>query len=603
MRHGSLFRGLLFFILLILVISLFSQGTLGQSQEKRILDEIGEDWSTDIILLYVETPNKFNPIYRTNITDKAVLDEISAIEEAMDPQKEDEGNQDDVTFIMSISILIKELNVAPKNIVNAASEELDPVTDPGDPPGDNEYAIPVGQDEIDQLVEDIPTETLNLFVRDTNGDGIWDTGVIWIGTQGYSKGALKKLDNIINKYYIDQDASDSDFNSQRNWWVRIDSGTIHCQITNLGYTTSYESHYGMQNVLVLGLIIVVIIILVGLLTLSFSILISQEKKVKNQEKIKKKIRLTLIVFLILIVSNVLIGFVGDPISTSPKLDQMSNEMEGGQIGLLVVSGNEGPGPNDQSKGSGSMKDIDVLDAINRFENELENVRDHNIPGNSFINSPLNIIDIMKMIKVPETMMNQIPNDTIPPMFQAQIEGITNMSFWDAIHTAGQIDSIMWYYRYEKSFQDSLLNIFYNGLTFEMRRTFVREDYSGALLYLQIPMRVEDQSNVLRNEINDVVSNHQPFIAISRFVFVDSPNAASQNNALAIKIIMPFGLLAIGLIVYILLLNEMQNIHKKEKQDSEEIAVEPEAIFPDITDEEDTFYEEYLYKGPPPGYRP
>jgi hypothetical protein len=592
MRQGSLSRGLLFFILLILVISLFSQGSVGQSEEKRILDDIGRDWSTDIILLYVETPNKFNPVYGTNITDKAVLDEISAIEETMDPQKDDHGEQDDVTFIMSISTMIKEINIAPSNIMDATTDELDPVIDPPIPPGENEYAIPEGQDEIDEIIVDIPIETRNLFVRDTNSDGIWDSGVIWIGTQSYSKDVLGKLDNIINRYHIDPDAGESDYNSRNEWWNRIDSGTIHCQITNLGYTRSYKSYYGPQPALVLVLVVVVIFILIGLLTISVSMLNSKKKKMKDKEKIKKKIMLTLIVFAVLITANILIGLKGDPGSSSPKIDQMSNEFDGGQMGMVIVHGSPDPGHDQELRGTGSMKDIEVLDAIQRFESDLED---------SLINSPLNIIDIMKMIKVPEEMVEQIPAQLVPPMFQQRIEELANQSFWDAIHTAGQADSVIWHAMYGKSLQDSLINIFYNSLTTELRLSFVRVDYARSLLYFQIPMREEDQTDEMRTEINDVVTNHRAFIPASRFVLVDSGIAQELNNVMALKIMLPFGILAVGLIYYILMLNGIQALEKEEQQGSQENIVEGEAIFEDITDEEGTFYEEYPY--PPPPYRP
>jgi hypothetical protein len=218
-----------------------------------------------------------------------------------------------------------------------------------------------------------------------------------------------------------------------------------------------------------------------------------------------------------------------------------------------------------------------------------------------INSPLNIIDIMKMIKIPEGMMVLIPLEFVPPQFQLEIRDIFNLSFWDAIHTAGQIDSSLWYIRYDKSLQDSLINIFYNGITFEFRNTFVNEDYSRSLLYFQLPLRGEDESDVLKGQVNNVISNHQPFLSASRLVIIDSPTSLSQNAATAVKIIAPFGLLALGLIIYILLLNEIHKLDEKKDDGSEEVEVAQEAIFEDITDEEySPPYENYP---PPPGYRP
>jgi flagellar basal body-associated protein FliL len=337
------------------------------------------------------------------------------------------------------------------------------------------------------------------------------------------------------------------------------------------------------------------------MTISISMLNSRRKKEEKPDKMKKKIVLTLILFSVLIVANVLIGFIGNPGSSSSKLDQLSNEFDGGQIGLVLVYGNPGPSQFETSEGSGSMKDIEVLDSLEHLEIDFENENDPNNPNEPLINSPFNIVDIMKMIKIPEDIVEHIPSQSLPPMLQSINEELVNLSFWDAIHTAGQSDSVIWYYRYDKSFQDSLINIFYESLTQEMRRTFVNEDYSRSLIYFHIPMRGEDQSIVLRNELNNIIDPHEAFIPVSRLVFIDSINPTSQNIVLVIKIIIPFGVLAVGIVVFILLSNEIRNLEKKDKEGAK--PVEAETVSKDITDEKNVLYEEYPYKGPPPGYSP
>jgi len=107
-----------------------------------ILNEVNEDWSTEMIVIYVETPNKEIITYGNdyNITSLNVLNEMSAIEEAMDPQKDDYGEDDDITFVLSISTLIKELNMAPKLVAQAINDNLGTQIPVNQVPG--EYSIP-----------------------------------------------------------------------------------------------------------------------------------------------------------------------------------------------------------------------------------------------------------------------------------------------------------------------------------------------------------------------------------------------------------------------------------------------------------------------------
>ena len=75
---------------------------------------------------------------------------MSAIEKALDPKKDDYGEQDEISFVLSISTLIKKVNVAPKNIAKAIYDELEIPIDASNISG--EYAIPQDQDDIDNIV-------------------------------------------------------------------------------------------------------------------------------------------------------------------------------------------------------------------------------------------------------------------------------------------------------------------------------------------------------------------------------------------------------------------------------------------------------------------
>jgi hypothetical protein len=147
----------------------------------------------------------------------------------------------------------------------------------------------------------------------------------------------------------------------------------------------------------------------------------------------------------------------------------------------------------------------------------------------------------------------------------------------------------------------LINIFYNGITFEMRSAFVNEDYSRSLMYFQIALDEEEQISNIKDQINDVVDRHQPFIPTSELVFVDSMAIGIQNFMLALKFILPFVILSIGFVTYILLLNKVHELDIREDQEINPI--EGEAIFEDITDYEEFNNEDNFNHGPPPPFEP
>ena len=148
-----------------------------------IIEEVREDWTIDILMLYVETGNVNDRMNRTNITNIDVLKEISDIEETLNIHPDDKGENDDILFVLSVSTLIKELNSAPRRFAKALFDEY-PIPIIGTPeynqiPG--EYEIPDDQDRIDAIFGQIPPASLSALIADTNDDGIYDSSVIIIG--------------------------------------------------------------------------------------------------------------------------------------------------------------------------------------------------------------------------------------------------------------------------------------------------------------------------------------------------------------------------------------------------------------------------------------
>ena len=166
-------------------------------ESTNILIEVREDWATDLIIVYVETPNAENPQFykdpvMDNITYVPTLKEIALLERTIDPYgqnvelenewKADRGEKDDIIFTLSISTLIKEFNSTNARFIEASEGKIfgglsveenddDTVNETGT------YAIPDDQDRVDQIFSSTSSALQN-FAIDTNNDGIIDTAVI-----------------------------------------------------------------------------------------------------------------------------------------------------------------------------------------------------------------------------------------------------------------------------------------------------------------------------------------------------------------------------------------------------------------------------------------
>ncbi|ODS35701.1 MAG: hypothetical protein A7315_05270 [Candidatus Altiarchaeales archaeon WOR_SM1_79] len=624
---------------------------LPQSDDaSKILNEVNEDWSTEMIVIFVETPNKFDLTYGVNITDKVVLDEISAVEETMDPQKDDYGEDDEISFVLSISTLIKEINLAPYNIYHAVSDELGT---PAMGSVEGDYAIPDTQDEIDEIVSQIPNDMKKLLVIDTNDDGIWDSAGIIMGVvSDDQEGVMERLYDLIDKYYIDSRAEEGSYNSWDKWWERIETGEIHCRMTPTGPVPMTQAltertyqefsvvlpaalilicgmliflHRTLKIVIISGMpIFCSLIITLGLLGLTGWVLSPQvilvapillalgvayglyianrysdeKQNIKNKkERMRVAIRTTgkaiflsavttavgfsslmfvdmvpmrvlgfglttgimicyavtmltvpsLVMFLdyekkgkirsverigmipirhrkkiiiIAIVITIVSGSLalGGSIQanmnltemapqdepTIEKMDDYTEEFGGGQLGMVLVRGASAPTPGDDNqhtKGYGSMKDIEVLDDIDAMEAKLKTISEPKI------NPPLSVVDVMKMIKVPESVISRIPIDSFPEEVQQRIYDFINTSFWDAIHIANDDESSLWNLYFRKTQQESIINIFYNSISTEMRAFLVNKDYSKALVYIDMPSMDAISMERAVDQVNKIVKDY------------------------------------------------------------------------------------------------
>ena len=107
-------------------------------ESTNILIEVREDWATDLIIVYVETPNAEDPEFyndpvQDNITFVPTLKEISLLERIIDPYGQttdlatyqaDRGENDDIIFTLSISTLIKEFNSTNARFIEASEGKI-----------------------------------------------------------------------------------------------------------------------------------------------------------------------------------------------------------------------------------------------------------------------------------------------------------------------------------------------------------------------------------------------------------------------------------------------------------------------------------------------
>jgi len=146
------------------------------------LAEVNKDWTTDAVVIYVETR------LGLNVTNIEVLKEMSALEgddnnvnqtdwklRGADWARGDEGLMDNITSVLSISSAIKTINATPSNLSNAIHDEFPNMPKIQTLPGN--YSIP-SQDMVNKYVSQIDKKLLSMLVADKNKDGIYDRAAI-----------------------------------------------------------------------------------------------------------------------------------------------------------------------------------------------------------------------------------------------------------------------------------------------------------------------------------------------------------------------------------------------------------------------------------------
>jgi predicted RND superfamily exporter protein len=219
------------------------------SQVAADIAEVEKDWTTNVMIIYVETGGK-------NITNQAILSQLDELEQTLNWQNSDEGVDDNIIYILSISSVVKEINssgprVADSFVQNAgdacplegacnwlADNTSDAIKEYGDIIGG--YSIPDDQNRIDQIVEELPDNARDKLVRDVgkteNGTlvlekiGDWNRAVIIVGVAENDADGDGKAD-IPTSDLIEQTQAEINRLGVANNWGLMD-GNNECNVKN-----------------------------------------------------------------------------------------------------------------------------------------------------------------------------------------------------------------------------------------------------------------------------------------------------------------------------------------------------------------------------------
>ena len=222
------------------------------SQVGADIAEVEEDWTTNVMIIYVESNSK-------SIDNQVILSQMDAIEQKLNWQVSDDGVDDNIIYILSISSVVKEINSSAPRVADAfvqnaaqacplegactwASENTSQlIKDFGDIVGG--YNIPDDQNRIDQIIGEIPENAKDKLVRDvgrfteagtqvseTSGHG-WNRAVIIVGVAENDANGDGKPDIPVSNL-IKQTQAEIDKLAEQNHWEGVTDKNGFCTDDN-----------------------------------------------------------------------------------------------------------------------------------------------------------------------------------------------------------------------------------------------------------------------------------------------------------------------------------------------------------------------------------
>ena len=162
------------------------------SQVGADIAEVEEDWTTNVMIIYVESA-------KYNITAQPILSQMDELEEILNYQVSDDGDEDNIIYVLSISSVVKEINSSAPRVATSFADnaaEACPIFDSickgwaenvTDAIEQNEdlvggYSIPEDQARINQIIGELPENARDKLVRDV---GKTENGTLVSDVSGY----------------------------------------------------------------------------------------------------------------------------------------------------------------------------------------------------------------------------------------------------------------------------------------------------------------------------------------------------------------------------------------------------------------------------------
>ena len=246
------------------------------SQVAVLIEEVEEDWTTNVMIIYVESD-------KYNISLLPILEQIDAMENAMNYDRNDGGENDEIIYVLSLSAVIKEVNSSAGRVAKAftsglgtalgqdeLAEQFNEIIDEQQDILGN-YAIPDEQNRVDQILGEMPQNALDKLVRDVGGEGAeqnlndsgvpqWNRAVIIMGISSDADvpGIIELTQsNIDNLKSVINESSDKPY-PENTYWSELGLNmtlTGPAPITN---AVTEESFNLFWNVFPIGVVLVAI---------------------------------------------------------------------------------------------------------------------------------------------------------------------------------------------------------------------------------------------------------------------------------------------------------------------------------------------------------
>lgn len=119
------------------------------SKIAELLSKVEEDWTTNVMVVYIESETR-------NITDQRVLQEISYVENKLNPELSDPS--DDVIYILSISTVLKEVNSSAPRVRKAFIDQIGQLGCSAQNNDDDDCASSAFTDALNSILDDTTSQ-------------------------------------------------------------------------------------------------------------------------------------------------------------------------------------------------------------------------------------------------------------------------------------------------------------------------------------------------------------------------------------------------------------------------------------------------------------